>query len=361
MYIKEVTLHNFKSIEDLKLTFDGFYIDITGKNTTGKTTLLQAISLLSNSSGFIRTKLKDFLSIGKNSSDISILYYSNADNKEHRLSCSINEKRKKYNLDSKNVTSFESILKLIPLTLYFDPEDAFFFQDEPEPRRRLIDDVLSSIDEDYDYSLMMYEKYLQGRNDSFMRNDDEEIIRLYRNMLIIHSYSIVQARKSFIEKLSPFVSEVYNKLFDDGDKKLKLAYHTTCSNSDDKELYKKQTLQLFKKRYDDELAYRRTLFGPQNDDLLCTINGIDIADCGSQAENKFASLSLKISLLNMLKEYCIEKPILLLDDIASDLDDKRYSALLNYLESFSQQIIITESGVSKVKDNYKVYNTENWR
>lgn len=360
MFIKEVTLHNFKSIKDLKLQIDGLYNKISGENTTGKTTFLQALSLLSNNSCFQRSKNKDFLSGSEDSADISILYYNHDDKIEHRLSCNIDVKRKKYNLDGKNVQSLQSISDLIPSTLYFDPEDVFFFKDNPYPRRKILNDILSFVDDEYRYSLNMYQSYMENRNASIMRNDDKDIIRLYRNMLIRHSYVIIGKRKKFISKLSPLVNEIYQKIFHLEDKQIELRYKTNCSLNDNKEQFQNEMLSLFQKKYEDEMAIRRTLVGPHTDDFCCFINKIDISDYGSQSENRIASLSLKIAILEMLEDYYKEKPILLLDDLCSDLDDERKLYLTNYLSSLNQQIFITTTD-DDIKDNYKIYATKQWR
>jgi|GEM_PF-415571 DNA replication and repair protein recF len=357
MFVRRLVLNNFRCYQDIEAEFNNEKIYITGDNGIGKTSILEAIYYLTIGRSFRKADNSDLIRKGQKEASIYLEYHSDKENRDHHLSCVIGKDYKLFAFDDEKVSSLSKILRKL-LAVYYTPSLVFFFQDEPEIRRKLLDETLSQFSPQYLYAISRYKKLLKERNTALQRDYDSDVIDVLRNELINLSYRIVIERKNLIKKLSPKAAEYYNKLFGTAERKFSLSYKTNCPLDEDQESFVKNALQLFERNKSVENIKKVTAIGPHRDDLSGLLNGNPLAGYGSQGENHLASLSLKLAILDEYKHNLGDTPILLLDDITSDLDDIRCNNLLQLIKNENQQVFITGTTIRDGFLDYTIFVTD---
>jgi DNA replication and repair protein RecF len=354
MFVKQLTLTNFRSYSHLTVSFPDSRIFITGANGIGKTTVLEAIYYLTLGRSFRKADDKDLIKKGEQQASIYLTFHNEKDDKDHTLSAVISSNGKAFAYDNEKVKSLSKILGLLT-AVYYDPSLVFFFKGEPNDRRKLLDATLSQLSPEYLYAISRYKKLLKERNAALSQNYDSEIIDVLRNELINLAYRIVKDRKEFISDLAKPVNDYYQKLFGEN-KNLALTYKTTCPLDDDQTSFVKNCQDIFARNKSLENIRKTTLIGPHRDDIMARINGNDLSGYGSQGENRLASLSLKTAIRDLLQSKTKQSPLLLLDDVTSDLDEKRCQNLLSTIDS-KGQVFITGTRINEGFSSYEVYET----
>jgi DNA replication and repair protein RecF len=355
MFVKSLTLTNFRNYSHLDCKFTDTRIFINGANGIGKTTILEAIYYLTLGRSFRKAEDSELIRKGEKEASIYLVFHTEKDDKDHTLSCVIGQGYKAFAYDNEKVRSLSKILGLLT-AVYYDPSLVFFFKDEPQERRKLLDATLSQLSPEYLYAISRYKKLLKERNAALVQGYDTDIIAVLKNELINLSYRIVKDRKELISSLSNPVSDYYKKLFGE-DKNLALTYITTCPLDDDQTSFVKNSQELFKKNQSLENIRKMTLIGPHRDNLTANLNDKDLASYGSQGENRLASLSLKLAIKDLLAKKLGQEPILLLDDVTSDLDETRCSNLLHTINE-KGQVFVTGTKVSEQFKDYDIYVTD---
>lgn len=352
MFIRKLILNNFRNYHHLESEFAENGIFITGNNGIGKTNILEAIYYLTLGRSFRKSEDKDLILNGEKEASVYLVFHSESDQKDHTLSCVIGNGYKIFSYDDEKIKSLSKILGKL-LAVYYDPSLVFFFKGEPMERRRLLDATLSQLSPEYLYALTRYRKILKERNQALVQNYDPDVTLVLRNELINLAYRIVKERKDLCKTLSAGVKEYYNKLFGEGHT-LKLTYKTTSPLEDDQEAFVKESIALFEHNQSLENMRKTTLIGPHRDDLMAALDGNELAGYGSQGENRIASLSLKLSILDDVTKKLNNRPILLLDDVTSDLDDRRTENLLSCINQKGQQVFVTGTNVRNGFETYEV-------
>ncbi len=355
MYVKQLTLTNFRNYSELNVNFNSDKIFITGDNGIGKTNIIESIYYLTLGRTFRKADDVDLIKRGEKEGTIFLQYHSDSDNKDHTLSCAIGNGYKIFCYDGDKVKTLSKILGKL-LCVNYDPSLVFLFRGEPADRRRLLDETISMISSEYFLAISRYKKLIKERNAAMAKEYDQEIIDVLRNELIRLSYKIVKERKQVIKELSKKVSEYYLKLFS-GEKKLTLRYKTNCPIVETEKEFTDQALDLFDKNKTVEALRGQTLIGPHRDDLTALLDKDDVSAYGSQGENRLASLSLKLAIRDLLTEKLNEVPILLLDDVTSDLDQVRSLNLLKAVKE-KGQVIVTGTKIPDGYDEYTVLQTD---
>ncbi len=356
MYVKRLVLNHFRNYSQIDIPFGLNRIYINGNNGIGKTNILESIYYLTLGRSFRKADDASLIQKGEKEASIYLEYFSEKDQKDHHLSCVIQQNAKAFAYDDEKVKSISKIFgKLI--AVYYDPSLVFFFKEEPELRRKLLDETCSQLSNQYLFALTRYKKLLKQRNTALQQNYDSDVIDVLRNELINLSYRIVKDRKDVVRALSKKVSEYYYKLFGEEDRRFGLQYKTSSPLDDDQDSFIKRSIELFQKNQSLESIRKLTLIGPHRDDLIGMLNDNSLASYGSQGENRIASLSLKLSILDMLNEKLGVRPILLLDDITSDLDEKRCHNLLSCINQANQQVFVTGTNIPNGFDEYQVYTS----
>ncbi len=358
MFVRRLVLNHFRSYDSLDVTFPEGNVMIVGKNTSGKTNILEAIYFLTLGRSFRKAGDSDLIQKGYSEASIYLEYISDRDSKVHSLSCLIGDHYKAFYADNEKVKTLSKILGLL-VACQYDPGQVFLFRDEPAERRKLMDEVLSQISPKYLYAISRYKKLLKERNAAFAQDYDPDVIRVLRDQLINLSYRIVYDRYEFVRSVSQKANENYRVLFGQ-ESDLKIKYKTNCSLEADQSAYQQRMTDLFEKNKSDETIRKMTLIGPHRDDLTAWLNGNNVAAYGSQGENRLASLSLKLAIRDVIEEKLGVKPILLLDDVCSDLDSERCERLLERIRG-QGQVFLTGTLEPETLEGYEIYETHDFK
>jgi DNA replication and repair protein RecF len=355
MRVKSLNLENFRNFPELHVEFDAGLNCIVGANAVGKTNLIEAIYYLSLGRSFKKAADKDLIRLQAAQSKIILTYVSETDG-EHVLEATITPEGKIIALDQEKVSSVTKIIGKL-LTMVYYPASVGLFRGEPAERRRFLDSTLSLLSPKYLYALTRQKKLLKERNTALGQLYDEDVINVLTNELINVSYRIYEDRKAFVSQLNQEISLTYDKLFA-SDEKLELTYLTDEPNTDLQDAFTRQLKAKFDSLKSEERMRKITLIGVQKDDLGAKLDGKDVFAFASQGQNRLVVLALTLAASHIVEEHFKQKPILLLDDVLSDLDETRRKTLLENLGGY-EQVFITAAAVPDETSSAHIYEVIN--
>lgn len=354
MIIKSIELSNFRNYKNLKLDFHKGVNIFYGNNAQGKTNLLEAVYFSGTTKSYRSCKDKELILFGEEESHIKTVIERKE--KEYIIDFHVKGSEKKGIAINKMPIKKASELYGLCKMVFFSPEDLNIIKQGPSVRRRFLDMEIGQIEPVYLNSLINYKKLLNQRNcilkDYFYNRDLKELLEVIDIQLMEYGKSIINYRSKFVKDLNKIVFDI-NKKITDGKEELKVSYE--CDT--DIENYEKK----LKDSLDKDLKLKSTGVGPHRDDLCFMVNGIDIRHFGSQGQQRTAALSLKLAEIELLKIITKDKPVLLLDDVLSELDKKRQNSLLESISDI--QTLITCTGLEDfIKNDFnadKLYHVEN--
>lgn len=350
MFVKEINIKSFRNFDSCNISFNSSRIFIKGENGSGKTNLMESIYYLSSTRPY---KVHNELALIKKGSDSASAYLKfTRDNEIHSISSLITKEKKIFAYDEDNVSKIMDIFGKL-LTICYIPRSVYLFKGEPIERRSFIDELCSQIDNKYLLSLQRYKKLLKERNQAYLKDFDQEIINVYAEQLIPLAYYIINKRNQVFDELNPLFNKYYSDLFGNGE--IKLIYKTNCPMKSNEEEFKNEMLKIFNSNMSNEHLKKQTLFGPHRDNFVANINKQDISIYGSQGQNRLATISLQLAKRDIFKKYLKYEAVLLLDDVISDLDDKRINNLLKIISS-SKQVIITGAKSNDILKEFETFN-----
>ena len=344
MKLLNIRLHDFRNYEDLNLTFyDGIHV-FHGFNAQGKTNLLEAIYYLSLNRSHRSNNDKDLIREDQN----AFFIYGEVLNKNKikQLKVTVSEKGKNlfiYQNQIHKVSDFIGNLNAI----LFSPDDMNLFHSSPKVRRKFIDIELSKLSKKYTYTLNQAYRLLKERN-AYLKNEkiDDLFLSVLTDQLIDLQVIIMKQRYHFIQSLIKQSNGFYQTLSHD-DSNMNIIYHSCVNYSEDVEILKNN----LKNKYDASLQrdkfLKQTTVGIHKEDFSFLINQKEVNQYASQGQKRSVLLSLKIAMIYLIYELIHEYPILLLDDVFSELDQKRRYFLLNSLPK-AVQIFITTTDIQEV-------------
>ena len=346
MRIKRLKVENFRNLEKLDIEFsDGVNI-IYGNNAQGKTNIIEAIYIFSFGKSFRANRDIELLKFDKEYflSNIEIMKKDRELEMDFGFDKLSNKKMIKVNgVIQKKISDIIGKLNVV----VFKPEDIKIVTDAPSVRRKYIDYLISSISKGYLENITKYKKVLEERNNLLkeikvklkgnrvLEKNDEDFLDVYDKLLSKLNYEIYNERKRVIEKLNNYIYGIHLKLTENyiNNEKLHIKYVSNVEE-DIQKMYN----DLIKSRLND-INKGYTSFGIHRDDYIISINSLDVSIYGSQGQKKSSIISLKLSELKVIEEVIGEKPVLLLDDYMSELDERRRLKFLDIIEDI--QIIIT--------------------
>ena len=346
MRIKRLKVENFRNLEKLDIKFsDGVNI-IYGNNAQGKTNIIEAIYIFSFGRSFRANRDIELLKFDEEYflSNIEIMKKDRELDMDFGFDKLSNKKMIKVNgVIQKKISDIIGKLNVV----VFKPEDIKIVTDAPSVRRKYIDYLISSISKGYLENINKYKKVLEERNNLLkeikvklkgnrvLEKDDEDFLDVYDKLLSKLNCEIYNERKRVIEKLNNYIYGIHLKLTESyiNNEKLHIKYVSNVEE-DIQKMYN----DLMKSRLND-INKGYTSFGIHRDDYIISINSLDVSIYGSQGQKKSSIISLKLSELKVIEEVIGEKPVLLLDDYMSELDEKRRIKFLDIIEDI--QIIIT--------------------
>ena len=346
MKLTNLQLQNFRNYESVQLEFtDGVHVFI-GENAQGKTNLMESIYALAMTKSHRTTNDKELIGWNKEFATIKGTVEKAATKTNLELQFSKKGKIAKVNyLEQKRLSSYLGNLNVI----LFAPENLTLVKGSPQNRRKFVDMELGQMSSLYLYDLVEYNRVLKQRNTylkqlAIKKKQPDEYLEVLSEMLSDLASKIVFHRLDFMKQLEALAIPIHDQL-SLGREKFSVSYQATIPLEDGltpsqmKEIYINQ----FKKNQTREADQATTLIGPHRDDLIFYLNEIPVQTYGSQGQQRSTVLSLKLAEIELMKLSTGEYPLLLLDDVLSELDDDRQTHLIKAIENKVQTFITTTS------------------
>ena len=346
MKLTNLQLQNFRNYESIQLEFtDGVHVFI-GENAQGKTNLMESIYALAMTKSHRTTNDKELIGWNKEFATIKGTVEKTATKTNLELQFSKKGKIAKVNyLEQKRLSSYLGNLNVI----LFAPENLTLVKGSPQNRRKFVDMELGQMSSLYLYDLVEYNRVLKQRNTylkqlAIKKKQPDEYLEVLSEMLSELASKIVFHRLDFMKQLEALAIPIHDQL-SLGREKFSVSYQATIPLEDGitasqmKEIY----IDQFKKNQTREADQATTLIGPHRDDLIFYLNEIPVQTYGSQGQQRSTVLSLKLAEIELMKLSTGEYPLLLLDDVLSELDDDRQTHLIKAIENKVQTFITTTS------------------
>lgn len=357
MYLKKLSLFNFKNFETQSFDFQEKINCFVGDNGVGKTNVLDAIYYLSFGKSYFNSVASQ--NIRHEQEFFMIEGEYDLDERSETIVCSLKRGSKKIiKRNDKEYEKFSDHIGHLPLVI-ISPADRDLIVEGSDVRRKFIDSVISQSDKKYLKSLINYNKVLQQRNALLKyfaanRTFDALNLKVYDEQLEQHGSEIYTKRKDFLEMFTPIFEERY-KVITNAREKVKLEYKT--------QLDENRLTTLLENVLEKDRMLQYTSVGIHKDDLLFNIDGFSVKKFGSQGQQKSFLIALKLAQFEFIKNLAQKKPILLLDDIFDKLDDNRVAQIVDLVnqDNFGQLFISdthkdrTEEVVKKTNQSYKIF------
>ena len=333
MYLSKLQLWNFRSYENLELNFPNGITILYGDNGQGKTNIVEAIYLLCTGKSHRTNREHDMIQFDKPWARIRIEDIQK--DGRHTVDMVMAKGQKKRILvNGLAISRISEILGQLSGVI-FSPEDLDLVKEGPQKRRRFMDIELSQVSKSYFYALNEYNKVLEQRNSLLKETTKKNDLFVWDTLLAQRAVPIIKARREFCKRLQPLVNQMHQYLSSNKEQ-LNCIYKDSISDREDIE---EAMLELLEKNHETDLKRGFTTIGPHKDDIIIKLGDIDLRYFGSQGQQRTATLALKLSELEMMKEDLGEYPVLLLDDVLSELDPSRQKLLLDKIKNV--QTIIT--------------------
>lgn len=339
MRFTKLQIENFRNIKKEELIPDPYLNIIYGDNAQGKSNFLEAVYFLCFLRSY-RTRLnKEMVNFGQDFFELEGRLESQE--KHYHVKVLFNNGCKMVTCNKKNIEKFAQYYGNIT-TVMFNPDDIYITKGRPENRRRYVDLQLAQIYPKYINMLIDFKKILYQRNTLLKQikrgNQGKKQLFIWDWQYSEYSYKIIKKRKEHLEEIKPLFLKYHDKLTE-GREKAELNYKNKLSS--EKEYSIENIVKYLDKIRDEEIKRGISLIGPHRDDIEINVNGYSLKEYGSQGQQRTAVLSLKLAELEILKEKTSICPILLLDDVLSELDDTRRKTLLENISKETQLFITT--------------------
>lgn len=352
MNIESLELSNYRNYKNLYMDYSPKTNLLFGNNAQGKTNILEAIYICAAGRSHRGSKDKEEIKFGEDEAHIKINI--NKNNINYRIDIHLKKNRPKgiaiNGIPIKKTSELLGIFNVV----FFSPEDLSIIKNGPSERRRFLDMELCQLNSIYVHSLICYNKILIQRNkllkDFNFIKESKETLDILDIQLIKYGKEIIRYREVFIDELKNIIKKISKDI---SGEYININYEKNI------EIDKYE--EKLKNKRNEELKLKMTLIGPHRDDISFSIDGVDIRKFGSQGQQRTAALSLKLSEIELVKEKVKDTPVLLLDDVLSELDKKRQSKLLEYIGDIQTVITCTglEDFINSNLDIDKIYNVDN--
>jgi len=349
MIVAAVRVRNFRNHRDSRLEFGDGINALLGDNGEGKTNILEAISYLSLTRSFYAHADATVVRIGEGRFEVEGSIVSGGGIEHHvQIAYQGEEGTKEYAINGSRPERLSSVIGRFPVVI-LSPENGAITFGGPAERRRFIDILLSQISPAYLETLFEYREVVRQRNklllDARMRGiRPGDLLEPWDEGIAMHGSELVYRRQRFVKEFSQYVIRSYGDLVEGGGEVPEIKYESACVTEDagaSREAIA-ENIRSVMQRYRSEEAKRGvTLVGPHRDNLLFTLSGIPVQRYASQGQHKTLLVALKIAEFTYLWEQREERPILLLDDVFSELDARRSARILHMAGSLGQTIITT--------------------
>lgn len=354
MKINSLKLKNFRNYDFLDLEFDQATNIFYGDNAQGKTNILESLYLVGTTKSHRGTKDRDMIEFGQDEAHIETVIEKKGIN--YQIDMHLKKNSPKGIAINKIPIRKASELFGIVNIVFFSPEDLNIIKNGPAERRRFIDLELSQLDKVYLSNLANYNRIVNQRNHLLkeigFQSGVMETLEIWEMQLVDYGNKIIERRQKFVEEMNEIISNIHKKLTGDREN-LQLIYEPSNGNI--------SLEKALEKNRERDMRIKSTSVGPHRDDICFMVGDLDIRKFGSQGQQRTAALSLKLSEIELVKRAINDTPILLLDDVLSELDKHRQNYLLDSINDI--QTLITCTGVDDFVNHRfsinKVFHVQN--
>ena len=343
MYIESLELKNFRNYEDLSIVLDPGTNILYGDNAQGKTNVLEAIYLCGTTKSHRGSKDKEMIRFDQDESHIRMMVKK--DGVSHKIDMHLKKnKAKGIAIDGIPIRKAAELFGIVNLVA-FSPEDLNIIKNGPAERRRFLDSEICQLSRLYMIELANYNKVVAQRNkllkEISFSGRMADTLEIWDEQMVRYGTSIISERKKFISRLNDILSEIHQNLTG-GKEQILITYEPNVSE----EAFSEE----LKAGRERDLRFGQSYTGPHRDDFCVRVNDIDIRKYGSQGQQRTAALSLKLAEIRLVEEEIHDTPVLLLDDVLSELDGSRQNYLLQSIHSI--QTLITCTGMDEFVENH---------
>lgn len=333
MLVKSLKLNNYRNYTNENIIFDPNLNIIIGKNGSGKTNILESIVVVSNTKSFRTNNDQDLIKKGEEFSKIDLI----SDKNDFKVV--INKKNKSLYINNNLIKRTSQFIGKLNAIL-FKPGDLELFNQSPSERRKLLDIEISKISNRYVLALVKYNKILKDKNKLLKENNpDETLLSVLDESMAPLIKTIIEEREKFFDVINEYISAMYTmisgKIVD-----IHVNYKK-CS-----ETY--EVNEKIESSRNKDFYYHYTTFGPHHDDYEFIMDGYNLNSIASQGQKRMVLIAFKFALIKYIQKQTNKTPIVLLDDILSELDKDNQERLLNVIPS-SAQVIITNTDINNLK------------
>ena len=346
MNIQSLELTDFRNYQNVEISFDPGTNVLFGDNAQGKTNILEAIYLCATTKSHKGSKDKEIVNF--DSEEGHIRAHIMKDGMDEQLDMHLRKNKTKIiAVNGRKITKAAEILGLLNV-VFFSPEDLSIVKNGPYERRRFVDMELCQLDNFYLYNLSNYNKIINQRNvllkELSYNNDLRETLHIWDAQLLSYGSKIMERRRLFTEQMNEILEDIHYHL--SGNKeKIVMEYDPNVKEEE----YEEKLLS----SQDRDIRLKQSNVGPHRDDFVFYINGTDVRKFGSQGQQRTVALSLKLAEIELVKKITKDTPVLLLDDVLSELDSNRQKYLLQSIGNI--QTIITCTGLDEfVENNFRI-------
>ena len=346
MKIESIKLENFRNYGTLELSLSGGTNLFYGDNAQGKTNILESVYLCGTTKSHRGSKDREIIKFGQEESHIRM----NLSKNEILYRIDMHLKKNKAKGIAINGIPIHKASELLGLGnfVFFSPEDLNIIKNGPSERRRFLDMELCQLNKVYLYNLMNYNKILMQRNkllkDIYFHPEYEDTLEIWDAQMVQYGSQVIRAREEFVSQLNDIIYDIHKKL-SGGREDLLVTYEKNVSIEDFSD-----TIQ---RNREKDMKLKMSHTGPHRDDLSFMVRDVDIRRFGSQGQQRTTALSLKLAEIELVKEKSRDLPVLLLDDVLSELDGNRQHYLLDSIDGV--QTLITCTGIDDfVENNFQI-------
>lgn len=334
MIIKKIELKNFRNYENLKISLSSGTNILYGDNAQGKTNILESAYVSGTTKSHRGSRDKEMIRFGETEAHIRTLVEKNG--MEYQIDMHLKKNRSKgiaiNRIPIRKASELFGVLHMV----FFSPEDLNIIKNGPAERRRFLDSEICQLDKIYLSDLTKYNKTLNQRNkllkEMTHHPELESTLFVWNMQLVSYGKRIIKRREQFIEQLNEIIYGIHKNI-SGGREELILTYEPNIESS-----FFEDELNRANQR---DMKYMQTSVGPHRDDISFCIGKVDIRKFGSQGQQRTAALSLKLSEIDLVRKSIHETPVLLLDDVLSELDSNRQNYLLNSIHDIQTMISCT--------------------
>ncbi|MBQ2139419.1 MAG: DNA replication/repair protein RecF [Erysipelotrichaceae bacterium] len=340
MPVKTIRINDYRNYRRKYLEFDPHLNIIVGKNGSGKTNILESIIVVSNTKSYRTNNDADLIRKGCDFARIVL----NTEDKEYKVV--INKKNKSLYIDNELIKRTSEFIGKVNAIL-FKPSDLELFTQSPSERRKLLDIEIAKVSKSYIHSLSRYNSLLKDKNKLLKQLEaDQLLLNVLNESMTPMIKIIISERENFFNVINRYISEYYH-LISDTDAKIEIVYKKCCEIAD-------VEMQLENAKEKDDY-YHYATFGPHHDDYNFYMDGYELNSIASQGQKRMVLIAFKFALMRYIQYSIGITPIVLLDDILSELDKENKERLLNIIPE-NTQVIITNTDINNldIKADYKL-------